>query len=300
MSTTHTTGPAAVPDTPVPDTPVSDTSVRRSPAATIAIAGTGFFALSTLVAGVLTGGGPNIIAGSFALIPLLATVGFLRSARWAPIATVVTVLLTLILRMAGVSFDLVRPADPIPFAVAVLTVLSAGISLTSALLVSMERRSEQPGLRRTAVGITVGVILGAVTGLGMVLISPQTDDAGSLTATEIEALPRVEMVNFRFEPGQLRVEEGQPVAFRFNNDTEEAHSFAIEALGIDLTVPSGRSRTVVIDVEAGEYPFVCTVGSHQEDGMVGRLIVEGEGRTQADDGTHQDHSEHGHGAGHDH
>ncbi|MFJ2094995.1 cupredoxin domain-containing protein [Streptomyces sp. NPDC087901] len=89
---------------------------------------------------------------------------------------------------------------------------------------------------------------------------PRTgDDTGSLTAEQIAALPTVDMVNYRFEPSILRAAPGQPVAFTFTNDTDDAHAFAVEKLGIDIEVPSGRTRTVVVQAPPASTP--CTARS---------------------------------------
>ena len=253
---------------------------------------------TTLVAALVISGGVNPVQVSLALLPLVAALGYWRGARWAPVTAVLSVVLLLPMRVVELSFDLSRPGDAVPFAVAVLTVLAAGTVLTTAVLDRSARRRPSP--RRAVTGAVLGAALGAVLGLGLVLASPQPDDTGGLSDEEIAALPTVDMVNFRFEPGQLRVAEGQPVAFRFTNDTDRSHSFAVEALGIDTTVPSGRTRTVVVEADAGTYPFVCTVGDHEGSGMVGSLVVVGDGRADATGGEDTADTERTPGTGHDH
>lgn len=276
----------------------ADASGGTGPTTGTALVSTLVLTTTTLVATLVTAGGVNPVQASLALLPLAAALGYWRGARWAPVAAVLAVLALLPTRAVELSFDLTRPGDAVPFAVSALTVLAAGTALTTAVLYRSERTGS-PSRRRSAIGVLLGAALGAVLGLGMVLASPQADDTGDLTDAEVAALPTVDMVNFRFEPGQLRVAEGQPVAFRFTNDTDKSHSFAVEALGIDTTVPSGRTRTVVVEADAGTYPFVCTVGDHEENGMVGSLIVVGPGGN-ATDGEDAADTEQARGTGHEH
>lgn len=69
------------------------------------------------------------------------------------------------------------------------------------------------------------------------------------------------------------------MAFTFTNDTDDAHAFTVEKLGIDIEVPSGRTRTVVIEAPPGRYAMHCSVGSHQADGMKGQLVITGNDTT---------------------
>lgn len=275
-------------ETPAP-TPTG-TEGRRRPPAVSAVAATATLAATTLLAHLVTGGAPNPALASVALLPLLAVFGYLRSARWAAVPAVLTVVTLLTTRTADLSHDLVRPGEVLPFLVAAATVLASGVVLAAAV----------PGLLDRGRAPLVGLPLGAVLGLGLVLVSPQFDDTGGLTPEQVAALPTVAMVDFKFEPGQLTVAEGRPVAFRFDNGTDGAHSFAIESLGIDVTVPAGRTRTVVVDLEPGTYPFVCSVGDHEENGMVGRLTVVGDGHTAGHPGGAGADENGAEGSGHDH
>lgn len=211
-----------------------------------------------------------------AVLPLLAAWATWRERRWAPVAAVLGATAVVALRTTTLSFDLVRPGDVAPFGLAVATLVTIGIGLAATVVTGREAR-------RSWLAVPGGLAAGAVLGLGLVLGLPQSDDTGGLSDEELTALPTIDMVNFKFEPGQLRVAEGQPVAFRFTNDTDDTHSFAIDAFDLDVQVPSGRTRVVVVDAGPGTYPFHCSVGSHADDGMKGRLVVDSE-----------DHSQHGH------
>ena len=238
-------------------------------------------------------GTPNPGMAAAAVLPLLGAWATWTGRRWAPVVTVLSAVTVVALRMTTLSFDLARPGDVAPFALAVATLLTIGVSLVAGVLAGR-------GAGRPAIVLAGGLATGGVLAAGLLLGFPQSEDTGGLSEEQVAALPTIEMVNFTFEPGQLRVPEGQPVAFRFTNDTDDSHSFAIDAFDLDVQVPSGRTRVVVVEAEPGTYPFHCSVGSHADDGMKGRLVVDG------GDHSGHDHGAHGHGdedsseAGHAH
>jgi plastocyanin len=107
------------------------------------------------------------------------------------------------------------------------------------------------------------------------------------------------MLDYRFEPAQLRVAAGQPLAVRLSNDGARPHSIAVPALDIDVLVPSGRTRTVVVRLPAGTYDVTCSVGDHEQQGMRGRIVVLGPdaavstGLTAGADTMHDHHAANG-------
>nr|WP_281373411.1 cupredoxin domain-containing protein [Kineococcus aurantiacus] len=211
---------------------------------------------------------------SASLLPLIAAAAVHRGRRWAPLAALLAVATTVGIRTTDLSFDLIRPGDPAPFAVAVLELLVAGLSLSGAAVTwTARRRSGETSGPSGAVFAIAGTAAAVAVGAVLLTASPQGEHTGGLSEAQRRALPSVDMVNYRFEAAQLRAGEGEPVAFRFTNDTDDSHSFTVDQLGIDVTVPSGRDRVVVLDAPAGEYEFHCSVGSHRRDGMEGRLVV---------------------------
>ena len=260
------------------------TGTRRSAASTVALAAMLALTVEVLLAYLVLGGAPNPGMAAVAVLPLGVATVLWRGRRWGLVAAALVALLVVGLRTLAISFDLARPGDVAPFLLTVAMLLTAGLAVSSAVA----------GLASAGRPVLVGggVLLAAATGAGLLLLAPQGDDTGSLTDDQVAALPTVEMVNFSYAPAQLRVEPGQPVAFRFTNATDDTHTFAVDELGIDVQVPSGRTRVVVVDAAAGEYAFYCSAGSHRDDGMEGRLVVvEGAG-TGTD--AHAGHS-HSHG-----
>ncbi|MET9596035.1 cupredoxin domain-containing protein [Streptomyces sp. NPDC006516] len=226
-------------------------------------------AFCELLAHLVLGGQPNPGMAALAVLPLTAAILVWRRVRWAPIASLLAVVAVIATRLVGLSFDLTRPGDVLYFAAALLELAAAG-AVSGPIAATL--------LKRHTPAVTGGLALTAALALsaGVVLSSPQSDDTGSLTAEQIATLPTVDMVNYRFEPSILRAAPGQPVAFTFTNDTDDAHAFAVEKLGIDIEVPSGRTRTVVVQAPPGRYAMHCSVGSHQADGMKGQLVITGQ------------------------
>ncbi|MDX2624931.1 cupredoxin domain-containing protein [Streptomyces sp. WI03-5b] len=206
---------------------------------------------------------------ALAVLPLTAATLTWRRVRWAPIASLLAVVTVIATRMVGLSFDLTRPGDVLYFAAALLELAAAG-AVTGPIAVTLLKR-HTPAITG-GLGLTAALALGA----GVVLSSPQSDDTRSLNAEQIATLPTVDMVNYRFEPSIPRAAPGQPVAFTFTNDTDDVHAFAVDKLGIDIEVPSGRTRTIVVQAAPGRYAMHCSIGSHQADGMKGQLVITGQ------------------------
>jgi len=71
---------------------------------------------------------------------------------------------------------------------------------------------------------------------------------------------------------RAEVATGDGALFIDNRDPGR-HTFTIEALGIDVELPAGTARRVVLgSVAPGTYEYVCTIIGHEK--MTGTLIVE--------------------------
>lgn len=72
-----------------------------------------------------------------------------------------------------------------------------------------------------------------------------------------------------------RAEPG-PLTINSPNESSVPHNVAIQGGGINEVGPvvqDGGTSTIRVDVDAGEYPFLCTVPGHAEAGMRGTLTV---------------------------
>ena len=103
----------------------------------------------------------------------------------------------------------------------------------------------------------------------------------------------VEMLDVKFRPNEFTLPAGAEVTFTAKNYDLVPHNFIIFKKGFDagekydheddvnvywrLDVPSLQTHTLTetftAPTEPGEYFVACSVHSHLEDGMVGKLIV---------------------------
>ena len=51
------------------------------------------------------------------------------------------------------------------------------------------------------------------------------------------------------------------------------HTFTIDALGVDLSVPKRGKGQITFSAPPGTYSFFCDIAGHPEAGMVGELVV---------------------------
>ena len=83
---------------------------------------------------------------------------------------------------------------------------------------------------------------------------------------------------YSYDPGELIVEGTQPLTIELVNAGALAHNLrVIDGDGDDLggtpTFQGGQTRSGTVEVGAGEYTMVCTVGDHAALGMEGRFTV---------------------------
>ena len=91
-----------------------------------------------------------------------------------------------------------------------------------------------------------------------------------------EAVRIIEVEGFgrEFNPSIIEVEQGETVEFVFTN-TQGTHDFVIPELGVGTEIigeGESDSFTVTFD-ETGTFEFLCSVGNHAAEGMVGEIIV---------------------------
>ena len=51
------------------------------------------------------------------------------------------------------------------------------------------------------------------------------------------------------------------------------HTFTIDALGVDVTAPVGRLRSVTFEARPGTYSYYCRIPGHATLGMRGTITV---------------------------
>ncbi len=125
--------------------------------------------------------------------------------------------------------------------------------------------------------------------------SGSNEPAGPTSTPASPANGEITVVSFEwgFEPEAIVLQLGQEVSLTLENNGEILHDFNVDDLEVDVIeeMSSGGffgdddelfvgadSDDVgllrFVPLEAGEYEFYCTIGSHRQLGMEGRLTVQ--------------------------
>ncbi len=87
---------------------------------------------------------------------------------------------------------------------------------------------------------------------------------------------RVVAKEYSFTPARVSTGVSEPIRFELDNRGSLAHNLKVlrgdRELGGTPTSPEGR-RNGSVKLAPGKYRFVCTVGNHEQLGMVGELEV---------------------------
>jgi heme/copper-type cytochrome/quinol oxidase subunit 2 len=97
---------------------------------------------------------------------------------------------------------------------------------------------------------------------------------GEFTATSDSGK---KLESYRFDPGTVVVNKGQPVELRISGINGQSHPFVIEGLGISGEVHKGKTTIVKFTPkEAGVYSIICKTHNEPNSGgpMVGYLVVQ--------------------------
>jgi len=110
------------------------------------------------------------------------------------------------------------------------------------------------------------------------------DEGGGGGSVTVKAGGQVRVVGteYAFDPSAVVLAGGRPNAaatleITLDNEGALAHNLRVlrgdEELGGTPTFPGGRAESARVRLDPGSYRMVCTVGSHEELGMVGTLEV---------------------------
>jgi uncharacterized cupredoxin-like copper-binding protein len=95
------------------------------------------------------------------------------------------------------------------------------------------------------------------------------DGGGEATTLELAADPGGELA---FDKDSLTAPAGA-IAIELTNDASIPHNVSVEGQTSE-TISGGDTTALELDLEAGEYDFICAVPGHAEAGMRGTLTVE--------------------------
>lgn len=85
----------------------------------------------------------------------------------------------------------------------------------------------------------------------------------------------ISLVDHRFEPSVIEVEQHTKVTFVLTNRGKEVHEFAIGYYGLEVEEikPGETKELTLVTIDAGEFELACHYPGHYEVGMVGALKV---------------------------
>ena len=101
-------------------------------------------------------------------------------------------------------------------------------------------------------------------------------DEKTLTAVPGGAIGMVAR-DYEFDPVAIELEGPGQLGLDIVNQGSLAHNLKLTKDGEEIAgtpvFEAGRSEVLQVDVESGEYEYVCTVGDHADRGMKGELRV---------------------------
>jgi plastocyanin len=151
------------------------------------------------------------------------------------------------------------------FEPAVLTALSlAGLVGMAAAI--WTRHTPEAG-ERQAFGTGLFILCFVVAGFAFTwLIAPLRPPAVPAGSVQVVAQ------SVAYHPSSL-VAAGGKVRVAMTNRDLFWHTFTIDRLRVDVTVPVGSTRSIEFDAQPGTYEFACRVPGHTAAGMRGTLTV---------------------------
>jgi plastocyanin len=124
-------------------------------------------------------------------------------------------------------------------------------------------------LRRSALTLALCSLLLAACG--------DDDDSGRTVTTPANESLRVVGDEYSFDPSTIQMSGAGTLNVTLQNKGSLAHNLKLfrgdEEIGGTSTLPAGRSESVRLNLEHGNYRMVCTVGDHEQLGMRGTVEV---------------------------
>jgi plastocyanin len=83
----------------------------------------------------------------------------------------------------------------------------------------------------------------------------------------------ISMTEYSFDPSDPTVASGD--SLEVVNDGELPHNLTVEDTDLATSdLDAGGSEELTVDLDPGDYEFICTIGDHAAQGMTGTLTVE--------------------------
>jgi plastocyanin len=143
------------------------------------------------------------------------------------------------------------------------------------------------GMRRTPIAIVLVLAALALVAAGCggdddddTTTTPTTTTEGATGATGEDGggtadagATEVSMTEYSFDPSDLSVASGDSI--EVVNDGELPHNLTVEGEDVATEdIDAGGSEELAVDLDPGDYDYLCTIGDHAAQGMTGTLTVE--------------------------
>lgn len=86
-------------------------------------------------------------------------------------------------------------------------------------------------------------------------------------------LAAVTMFDILYVPNDLTIPADTAVTLALTNAGQVDHTFVIDALGIDVRLQPGETKTITIEASPGVYDYLCVIPGHRGAGMIGTMTA---------------------------
>lgn len=109
--------------------------------------------------------------------------------------------------------------------------------------------------------ITLGIVLIALVGGGIAFRSFSGDEGKPMNTGAVKEITLVAVKDqWRFEPDNIEVNQGDRVILTIINEDNYDHGIAIDSFGVSERIPALGTITVdFVATQPGEFPFYCSV-----------------------------------------
>jgi plastocyanin len=184
-----------------------------------------------------------------------------RPGKAGPIMIGVVSVLFVLGNLPFVVEDLSHPSSFLVFSTTLAALAAAIVGVVA--MVGFLRGWPSAAAGQVGVAALVVLVLGVgLSVLASLFVSNQGAEPGDLAFKASDT---------KFKPSTAQTKAGR-ASVHVGNEDLSRHTFTIEALGVDLEVPAGKSRRVEFDARPGTYTYTCEVNGHED--MKGTLTVQ--------------------------
>jgi len=212
-----------------------------------------FLLLAATVVWGLDAGGELALFIALIVLPLAGAYAVTRFGTWSKVAAIVVALLALG-GMFWTAFGVSLPASFFDFVPAVLVVPGAVIAIVGSVAAMVAKRRGHASAKPERGERRAIAIVAAVVGV-LGVLSAVMSVAGSGTVDATKASATVVFKDFKFDRSSYDVSGGTQILV--TNDDPFAHTFTIDAVGLDVTLGPREQKLIDIPSSSGTYVVYC-------------------------------------------